>query len=789
MAPLTTKIMKQFYYILLALAVCPPLACEAVESDVPLVARKLVVTRAETPPVIDGRLDDLCWKLATVARDFSIAEDSQQFHPEQSVGRVCFDEDNIYISMECTVNELDKFKARLAAVNGEFKYGYGGVIEVFIDANHDKKSFQQCLLHANGTSIMTFTEGDVFLTLNKTYLVSRSQLTDKGYNVEMSFPLAMLHLHPDTAEIWGFNLNRAHDLYDEDVDTNGLFSSWNPTKGMAFGSPELFGELVMKADFSRFYWKVDFVSEPLAGDSKVQLRIKNETGRDFSGRLTLDLVSTEEKAVAYSKTISLSSGQEKIVSFKHFISAEEVEAKYKIKITDKLGRVCYLGGFKKRDTIFSDYHALIKTFAPTPPGWWRGNLHTHTLWSDGNGYPEIVADWYKQHGYHFLALSDHNILSQGEKWIDATKNVKNKDASEALQEYRESFGDDWVEQRVVQGKVMVRLKPLSEFRHLFEEPGRFMMIQSEEISDVFGTPPTDIHINATNLRNLIPPQKGNSVFEVMQNNVNAVLAQRRETGQAMFPHINHPNGFLWRFHDPKFDNRHGITAQDIAKLQGERFFEVHNGCPGLNNHGDSQHIGTERLWDIILTLRLAELKGEIIYGLGVDDAHQHHRGSDRFDPGTAWVVVRSKFLTPESIIRAMEAGDFYASTGVVLKDIQFDSKTINIQIQPEDGISYTTQFVGTLKGYDHHSKPVLNQAGKPIPQTRRYSKDIGVILSEVKGISPQYTLAGNEIYIRAKVISTKPNKNPSDEKLDRMEVAWTQPVVPGSINSKVAETK
>ena len=29
--------------------------------------------------------------------------------------------------------------------------------------------------------------------------------------------------------------------------------------------------------------------------------------------------------------------------------------------------------------------------------WWKGNLHTHSLWSDGDHYPEMVADWYKTH--------------------------------------------------------------------------------------------------------------------------------------------------------------------------------------------------------------------------------------------------------------------------------------------------------------------------------------------------------------------------------------------------------
>jgi hypothetical protein len=55
---------------------------------------------------------------------------------------------------------------------------------------------------------------------------------------------------------------------------------------------------------------------------------------------------------------------------------------------------------------------------PDPqPRWFKGNLHTHSLWSDGNDYPEMIADWYRRHGYQFLALSDHNILSQGRKWI------------------------------------------------------------------------------------------------------------------------------------------------------------------------------------------------------------------------------------------------------------------------------------------------------------------------------------------------------------------------------------
>lgn len=39
-------------------------------------------------------------------------------------------------------------------------------------------------------------------------------------------------------------------------------------------------------------------------------------------------------------------------------------------------------------------------------------MHTHTFWSDGDDFPEMVAEWYRKRGYHFLALSDHNVLAQ-----------------------------------------------------------------------------------------------------------------------------------------------------------------------------------------------------------------------------------------------------------------------------------------------------------------------------------------------------------------------------------------
>ena len=59
--------------------------------------------------------------------------------------------------------------------------------------------------------------------------------------------------------------------------------------------------------------------------------------------------------------------------------------------------------------------------------WFKGNLHTHSYWSDGDEYPEMIMDWYKSHGYTFVGLSDHNVLAQGEKWKQITRSKMYED--------------------------------------------------------------------------------------------------------------------------------------------------------------------------------------------------------------------------------------------------------------------------------------------------------------------------------------------------------------------------
>ena len=365
--------------------------------------------------------------------------------------------------------------------------------------------------------------------------------------------------------------------------------------------------------------------------------------------------------------------------------------------------------------------------------WYKGNLHTHSYWSDGDDFPEMIMDWYKDNGYHFVALTDHNILAQGEKWIVVRKG---RIYEEAFDKYLAKFGEQWVTHKRDTGRIQVRLKTYDEYRKRFEDDN-FLIMQAEEVSDRFDGKP--MHMNATNIQSLITPQGGSSMAEVMQRNVDAVLKQREETGVPMFPHINHPN-----FH-------FAITAEDFMNLKGERFFEVFNGHPQVFNYGDSTRPGTEYMWDQINVV-YARKNQPFLLGLATDDSHNYHLfGSKYSNAGRGWVMVRADSLTPASLIRALEAGDFYATTGVILDEVEVREKSLHVDVREEQGVNYEIQFIGAT-GQDQHSG----------------------ILKTVSGTEATFELQDSYIFVRAKITSDKPKENPFED--GDFETAWTQPV-------------
>ena len=112
--------------------------------------------------------------------------------------------------------------------------------------------------------------------------------------------------------------------------------------------------------------------------------------------------------------------------------------------------------------------------------WRRGNMHTHSLWSDGDDYPEMIASWYKERDYDFLVFTDHNVLLRGDRWIDVEKN---KGGRAAFDKLVEKFSGDWVQTRTEKERQQVKLKTFDQVFERLAKPQEFLLIQGEEITD------------------------------------------------------------------------------------------------------------------------------------------------------------------------------------------------------------------------------------------------------------------------------------------------------------------
>ena len=214
-------------------------------------------------------------------------------------------------------------------------------------------------------------------------------------------------------------------------------------------------------------------------------------------------------------------------------------------------------------------------------------------------------------------------------------------------------------------------------------------------------------------------------------------------------------------------------------------FDVVFTIDATGSMGDEIEVVKQQIWDIANTLRIAELSAPPLFGLGVDDSHNYFNSTGS-TPGRGWVMVRAHELSAEAICEALMAGDFYASSGVVLDEVDFSDGVLSLRIRGEPGVRYRTEFRGTRRGFDRTTSPVVHEGEVKKGVTLRYSSDVGAVLAVVEGLQPGYRLDGDELYVRAVVTADQPPANPVWEA--QRQQAWTQPVGWRGRQSPVAVT-
>ncbi|MEI6071931.1 MAG: hypothetical protein WCS31_09065 [Verrucomicrobiae bacterium] len=418
------------------------------------------------------------------------------------------------------------------------------------------------------------------------------------------------------------------------------------------------------------------------------------------------------------------------------------------------------------------------------PQWFRGQLHAHTYWSDGRGFPEQAVEAYKQRGYQFLCITDHNLFAENKEiW----REVAEKEGSwpptvtqAIFDNYVQTFGKEWVESKTenkTNGPVTsVRLKTHTEVKAKFEEPGKFILLPGVELTQtVHGL---GLHLNYVNLPWILPcikgagmiktVEEGKTMSEMIALNSSEVEKVTIKRQRPFMLTLNHP---FWVYYD--------VAPQILIDRPEIRFFEVCNGGSDHAPHPQAPNYTCEKYWDIVNAFR--RIQGHpLLYGIGTDDAHFYdaQRTKGICGVGDAWVMVRAADLTPKHLLAAMHKGDFYASSGVFLEEAAFipADNTLRVKVKVEPGVHYRIDFITTKQGFDRTRTEMACPAenGRPARTIPIYSDDIGRIVKTVEGTEAAYRLEADDLYVRARVESDSPSKFESHFH-PKVKMAWTQP--------------
>lgn len=157
------------------------------------------------------------------------------------------------------------------------------------------------------------------------------------------------------------------------------------------------------------------------------------------------------------------------------------------------GLVLFAGWTASASRAALDASVTLPSSPQAAPGglrWYKGNTHTHTLNSDGDSTPDDVVRWYREHGYQFLVLTDHNFLTS----VDGLNALHGADE-------------------------------------------KFLVIRGEEVTSSFQN--KSVHVNGLDVHTLVEPTRNApTLAATIQGNVDGIRAVQG------VPHINHPN-FQW----------------------------------------------------------------------------------------------------------------------------------------------------------------------------------------------------------------------------------------------------
>ena len=185
-------------------------------------------------PVIDGNLNDECWKTGDWAGDFTQWIPNEGAKPSQPTQiKILYDDNNIYVAVRAFDSEPDKISVR-AGRRDQFN---GDAVGIDFDSYHDHRTGFEFNVTAAGQKIdLVLTnpmEGDY--SWNAVWYVEVGR-EDSAWTAEYQIPLSQLRYSNNYEQVWGMHFWRWIDRLQEESD-------WEPQTSLGAGMLYNFGEL------------------------------------------------------------------------------------------------------------------------------------------------------------------------------------------------------------------------------------------------------------------------------------------------------------------------------------------------------------------------------------------------------------------------------------------------------------------------------------------------------------------------------------------------------------------
>lgn len=295
--------------------------------------------------------------------------------------------------------------------------------------------------------------------------------------------------------------------------------------------------------------------------------------------------------------------------------------------------------------------------------WYKGNIHCHTTNSDGCLSPEEVVKIYKEKGYSFLAISDHDLYSDYRKELNSPEFILLPAIEATAVLYKDREKTERLCLHHIHGilgtEEMERNAPKGTFSHLEKYPPR----EYYETWD------------------------GGKVGQELQQDLEA---------HGCITIYNHP---VWS----------RVKEEEFTEIRGLAGLEIYNyGTVNESGTGfDTVH------WDIMLR------RGVRINGTAADDNHNDGIVEDSFG---GYIVVKAESLEHQAVIQAILEGNYYSSTGPEIYDWGIKDNIAYVECSQVERVNFMAgNYInaGGTRIFKSEQKPVM-RAEFPLKGNEQY---------------------------------------------------------------------